>query len=313
MIPVKRYNDFLNEKRKGFLGFLGGIGKGIEDLSRETVFSGGRDKETTNKNSVVNLAKNIKYTVESIAAEVDNLIAANKQIKGTSGAGDVASSLQNELREIYKYVINGINEDLSNKVSSDKISKKLKGYSERLSEILKTDLKKLKNDVLGKDLEKFGASELLSSGRDLVEKAKEIMNNLIKIKYVEEIRRDHEPTGIVKKAKKAMGVGGEKGEDKESKLKKKGDKKKTYKTFNRNPKESDSDIITEYQKRLESIGYLKDYNKGKYDDKTKSVEKNAMHFIGKISGKTYPQDDEGFALYQRDLARYVDYKDKNSK
>jgi hypothetical protein len=96
MSAVKKYDEFLNEK--SFIGFLSGVGKGMGDLARETVFSSKRDEKTQDKNALLNLAKNVKYTVEYTATEIDNLIAADKQIRGDKAEIEGAKEIQNTLR-----------------------------------------------------------------------------------------------------------------------------------------------------------------------------------------------------------------------
>lgn len=319
---IKKYSNFDKGdsllERGGFRQFLNGIGQGVKGLADKTVFGDliNRGVDELTAKSLIESAENLKTSVQYAATEIDNVIAFRKST-GVSDFGDV-NKIQDKLREIYKYIVQELPKDIDPKSgkSYSSIKKKLDGYSKEMNLVLGSGkspglLDNWKETQLGKNSENVISSEFLSTGKDLVAEAKSILQNISNKKYMQKKADSNNGTVLMKKALDAIRGTKDDNEELPNRLNKKGEipkSRKEYKTFPKEPKNSDKEIVSSHQNRLKDLGYLKDYEKGVYDQKTKDGESKALSYLSKITGKKYGESDEDFKEFQRDLAYYSDNK-----
>lgn len=307
---------------EGVGSILSGIGSAIFGGSSS---SSAGALGAVSKNTLIARASNIQAALMAMKREIDNVIAYDvnmgKMNQGSSGsAKDSASSLISFYDRAYEYVAK-INDIVGKKDGRElkSVGKELDSIEKDLKEKIKPggELEKWKNGVIGKSGVNVAEDAYFSKGKDLMGQAKKELETAVNRKYVEERMKEKEPAGLLtdllgKKEKgDKEGSSGKKGKKSKTTNKKRSMKK--YKTFPPKPTESDKEAISEYQKRLEVLGYLKkgSYKNGVYDEATKKATKLGIHCIAVLAVKKYnPSAEKDFRGYQLDLATYVDNRDK---
>ena len=133
-------------------------------------------------------------------------------------------------------------------------------------------------------------------------KLSEVANQEKIDKRIEDREAGEVLSDIVKKAKDMMNGGSS---SKPSLIKRKSD----VKVFSKDAEDKDPDTVKTFQERLMALGNLPTGTpNGEFDDETKNAAKNAMGYIGALTGKTYADTDEAFQDFQRDLGFYNDNK-----
>ncbi len=318
---IKKYSDFEQNRllleRGGFRQFLDGIGQGLKGLLDKSVLGDLTNKgiDPPTAKNILEAAENLRTSVQYAATEIDNVIAFIEST-GSSDYGDI-EKVQKKLREIYTYLVKDLTKEISSGKALSSIKKKLDGYSDEMKLILGEKkypglISKWKDEQLGKGRESVISSEFLSTGKNLVNEAKSILQRVSNRIYMEKKAGENNALNLLKKAVGAI-RGDKETSDLPSRTEKKSDKpasRKEYRTFSRIPKESEKGTVISYQRRLKDLGYLKDYTKGDYDQVTKDAESKAMSFMSKITGKKYSSESEDdFREFQRDLGYYVDNKE----
>jgi len=293
--------------------------KDVKDKVKD--FFGGKDKNggalsDAASSILISQATGIRAALTSMKREIDNVISYASTLgagKGNS-AKSSASSIIDFYDKAYEYVTKIDDVIEAKKDDLGQVKKELKKIEDDLKDKIKSggELEKWKEEVMKSSEEGMIGASSLEKGQDLVTDAKKDMQIVIGKAYVQQKITDMEPASYLK----ALNGGG-KGESKgssgsSSKSTDKSTNKKSnmkYKTFPPNPKDSDKDAITEYQTRLETLGYLKkgSYKKGVYDEPTKKATKLAQLCIMKLAHKNYNfSSEKDFRGYQLDLATYVE-------
>jgi peptidoglycan hydrolase-like protein with peptidoglycan-binding domain len=97
---------------------------------------------------------------------------------------------------------------------------------------------------------------------------------------------------------------------KPSKIKRKSD----VSAFSKSDKNVNKETVKTFQQRLIDLGKLPTGKlNGEFDEETKNASKEAMTYLGTISGKVYADNEEAFQDFQRDLGFYTDNKDEIKK
>jgi peptidoglycan hydrolase-like protein with peptidoglycan-binding domain len=293
--------------------------KDVKDKVKD--FFGGKDKNggalsDAASSILISQATGIRAALTSMKREIDNVISYASTLGAAKGnsAKSSASSIIAFYDKAYEYVTKIDDVIEAKKDDLEKVKKELKNIEDDLKDKIKSggELEKWKEEVMKSSEEGMIGVSSLEKGQDLVTDAKKDMQIVIGKAYVQQKITDMEPASYLK-ALSGSEKGGSKGSSgSSSKSTDKSTNKKSnmkYKTFPPNPKDSDKDAITEYQTRLETLGYLKkgSYKKGVYDEPTKKATKLAQLCIMKLAHKNYNfSSEKDFRGYQLDLATYVE-------
>lgn len=325
------YMESILENFGGFLNSAKGFAKGVETGIKDA-FKGGPKQEkvddTKDERSIVYAAENLKGQLINAASEIDNVINFKKNFMYSGGdkadqaskiSADEAKSQASEMisfiQESFKYVVTVKDLVKDGSTSFKSINDKLNEIAKQLAIIGRKGgvLDKWKDEVLGKGGVGKGRGRIesagfLQKGRELMQAAAALQAEVSNQEKIEKRYEDREAGKVFKRAVAAL-----KGEDenkKESLIKKKSD----VKTFSRDDKNADKDIVKTFQQRLIDLGKLPTGNpNGEFDEDTKNAAKQAMIYIGDLSGKVYADTDEAFQDFQRDLGIYSENKEKIRK
>ena len=125
---------------------------------------------------------------------------------------------------------------------------------------------------------------------------------------IEKRYRDRDADVVIKKAVDMVSGSGE--GVKPSKIKRKSD----VSVFSKTDKNANKETVKTFQQRLIDLGKLPTGNlNGEFDEETKNASKEAMTYLGTLSGKVYADNEEAFQDFQRDLGFYTDNKDEIKK
>ena len=324
---LEDFAGFLNTNK----AFASGVGRGIVDG-----FKGGPKDQSTksgeDKASLLYAADAIKGSLAGLASEIDNVIAFKKNIKGLSndssgdsesdklarkGADLTADEAKAEAGEMisfvqdsFKYVVNISKELESSSVSLSSVKKKLDDISKQIDVIGRKGgiLEKWKNDVLGESRERVASTSYLEKGRALMQMAAAKAAEVTSQQAIEKRYRDRDADVVIKKAVDMVSGNGEGA--KPSKIKRKSD----VSVFSKTDKNANKETVKTFQQRLIDLGKLPTGKlNGEFDEETKNASKEAMTYLGTISGKVYADNEEAFQDFQRDLGFYTDNKDEIKK
>jgi hypothetical protein len=261
------------------------------------------------------LADNLTGAILGLAKEIDNVIAYKKVVQGreteagkraAEEAKNSASEMIQFVRDSYVYLDKRVDEILKDdkKTGYKELKERLDEISEKIAQITRKDgiLEKWKNEVLGENREKTASGAYLEKGRELMARAKEIIDEITKSENLSTRIKGFEADQLLKRAVKAW-----KGEKdttrKTSNIRRRGD----YKTFPKNPTEKDKPEVKDFQERLKDLGQLTSgYKEGQFDDPTKEATKKAMSHLGVITGKVYGDSEEAFKDFLIDFNIYSD-------
>ena len=324
---LEDFAGFLNTNK----AFASGVGRGIVDG-----FKGGPKDQSTksgeDKASLLYAADAIKGSLAGLASEIDNVIAFKKNIKGLSNdsskdsdtdklarkASDLtadeakaeAGEMISFVQDSFKYVVNISKELESSSVNLSSIKKKLDDISKQLNVIGRKGgiLEKWKNDVLGESRERIASTSYLEKGRALMQMAGAKAAEVNSQQAIEKRYRDRDADVVIKKAVDMVSGSGE--GVKPSKIKRKSD----VSVFSKTDKNANKETVKTFQQRLIDLGKLPTGNlNGEFDEETKNASKEAMTYLGTLSGKVYADNEEAFQDFQRDLGFYTDNKDEIKK
>ena len=221
-------------------------------------------------------------------------------------AGEMISFVQDS----FKYVVNISKELESSSVSLSSIKKKLDDISKQIDIIGRKGgiLEKWKNDVLGESRERLASTSYLEKGRALMQMAAAKATEVSNQQAIEKRYRDRDADVVIKKAVDMVSGSGEGA--KPSKIKRKSD----VSVFSKTDKNANKETVKTFQQRLIDLGKLPTGKlNGEFDEETKNASKEAMTYLGTISGKVYADNEEAFQDFQRDLGFYTDNKDEIKK
>ena len=157
-------------------------------------------------------------------------------------------------------------------------------------------LQKWKDEFMGIKNSKFVGKEFLSKGRGLVEAGKKIMQQVEYVKKLKDQIKSKDLEGVVNRSLAAA-----KGED---------TREFKPKTFGKDPEEQVPEIVKEYRMRLVRLGLVSKDNGDTYGSNDAQMTKQAMGYLGAVTGKVYTDSDESLRDFQRDLGIYVDKQEE---
>lgn len=300
----------------------------FEDLLSGAKKIFGKDKDepagSIDSTNLGYVADNLMSSLISLAKEIDNVIAWKSSVQGRNTeagrkaakeAESSASEMITFLRDSVKYVQDAQAKlpDTKDQTARKEIKEKLNEISDKVLVITRKDgiLAKWKDQVLGEKREKTASASFLERGREQMFAAKQIITELENSQKLRDKVKKSEPEALIKRAIKAFrGESGEDTEELPSKIRRRSD----YKTFPKEPGESDRDTVKRFQLKLKQLGDLPSgYKEGELDDVTKSAMKRARTSISRITGKTYDDSDQGSKEFQQDYLFYGDNIDQISK
>lgn len=285
---VEGFGGFLNTAKQ----FVAGVGKGALD---NTIFSGTEKKEIDFPASAYS-AEVLRSAIINTVNTIDNILAgmdpADKKTAEAS-ASEMFSFLKDSFVEVNKILQDGGSGDMTNQ----KMNSTLSEISKKLDVMTRPNgiLQKWKDEFMGVKNEKFVGREYLSKGRSLIEQGKNIMKQ---VEYVKKLKAQIKSTdleGVVNRSLEAM-KGGDTREF----------KPKEIKTFGKEAKDQDPQIVKEYRMRLVKLGLVSKEGGDAYGPDDQEKTKQAMQYLGSVTGKTYTDSDESLREFQRDLGIYVD-------
>ena len=237
-------------------------------------------------------AENLRNMVITTANKVDNIIAMaseSDRAKAKSSASEIIAFLRDSFVKLENILKEGGKGDMTAKSRSTILS----GISSQLGVINRNDgvIDKWKIEFLGKGGSKVAGSAYFEKGRSLIEKAKSIMKVVGDSKAIKDKIKSTEFDQIIDRSVKAM-----KGDDtREFKP------KKEIFTSDEN---NDPEVVKRYRDRLNKIG-IENKGEGKYTDADKPSTKQAMQYIGTVTGKLYGDSDDVLKDFQNDLGIFV--------
>ena len=289
---VEGFGGFLNTAKQ----FIAGVGKGALD---NTILSGSEKREIDFPASVYS-AEVLRSAIINTVNTIDNILAgmdpADKKTAEAS-ASEMFSFLKESFVEVNKILQDGG----SGSITNEKMNSTLSEISKKLDIMTRPNgiLQKWKDEFMGVKNEKFVGREYLSKGRGLIEAGKNIMKQ---VEYVKKLKAQIKSTdleGVVNRSLEAM-KGGDTREL----------KPKEVKTFGKDPKEQDPEIVKEYRMRLVRLGLVSKDGGDSYGPDDEQKTKQAMQYLGTVTGKVYTDSDESLREFQRDLGIYVDKQDE---
>ena len=289
---VEGFGGFLNTAKQ----FVAGVGKGALD---NTIFSGTEKKEIDFPASAYS-AEVLRSAIINTVNTIDNILAgmdpADKKTAEAS-ASEMFSFLKDSFVEVNKILQDGGSGDMTNQ----KMNSTLSEISKKLDIMTRPNgiLQKWKDEFMGIKNEKFVGREYLSKGRSLIEQGKNIMKQ---VEYVKKLKAQIKSTdleGVVNRSLEAM-KGGDTREF----------KPKEIKTFGKEAKDQDPQIVKEYRMRLARLGLVSKDSGETYGTNDAQQTKQAMQYLGSVTGKVYTDSDASLREFQRDLGIYVDKQDK---
>ena len=289
---VEGFGGFLNMAKQ----FVAGVGKGALD---NTIFSGTEKREADVPASMYS-AEVLRSAILSTSTTMVNILAgmdpADKSAADAS-ASEMFSFLKDSFAEVNKILQDGGSGGMTN----EKINSTLSEISKKLDIMTRPNgiLQKWKDEFMGVKNSKFVGKEFLSKGRNLIEEGKKIMQQ---VEYVKKLKAQIKSTdleGVVNRSLDAM-KGGDTREL----------KPKDIKTFGKDPKDQEPAIVKEYRMRLVRLGLVSKDGGDSYGPDDEQKTKQAMQYLGSVTGKVYTDSEESLRDFQRDLGIYVDKQDE---
>ena len=245
-------------------------------------------------------AENLRNLIITTANKVDNIIAMANE-KDRSQAKSSASEIISFLRDSFVKLDDIVKEGGKGEMTSKARSKTLSDISSQLGVINRNGgvIDKWKSEFLGKGGSKVAGFAYFEKGKALIEKAKSIMNVVGDAKAIKDKIKSTEFDQIIDRSIQSM-KGGDSREFKP--------KKEIF-----TPKENnDPEVVKKYRDRLAKIG-IENKGEGKYTDADKPSTKQAMQYIGTVTGKIYGDSDDDLADFLNDLGVYVSKQDEVKK
>jgi hypothetical protein len=289
---VEGFGGFLNTAKQ----FISGVGKGAFD---DTLLASKKKPETDFPASIYS-AEVLRGALINAANSIDNILSGMDPADVTnakSSASDMINFIQSSFKEVQKIIEDGGRGDMTNQKMDSSISE----ISKKLDVITRSGgvLQKWKDEFLGVNNEKIVGREYLDKGRDLVTRARNIIGQIENVKNLKSKIASTDLEGIVKRS-----IDAAKGGDTRPL------KPKSIKTFGRDEKDQDPVVVREYRERLAKLGLKSKDTEGKYGSDDKIKTKQAMQYIGSVTGKVYPDSDEALRDFQIDLGVYASKQDE---
>ena len=292
---VEGFGGFLNMAKQ----FVAGVGKGALD---NTIFSGTEKKEEDIPASVYSaevLRSAILNTTTKMVNILDGIDPADKAAAEASAA-EMFSFLKDSYKKVYD-ILKDKEENGPKVITTQKMNSTLSEISSKLDVMTRPNgiLQKWKDEFMGIKNSKFVGREFLSKGRGLVESGKKIMQQVEYVKKLKDQIKSKDLEGVVNRSLAAM-KGGDTREF----------KPKEVKTFGKDPEDQVPEIVKEYRMRLVRLGLVSKDNGDTYGSNDAQMTKQAMGYLGSVTGKVYTDSDESLREFQRDLGIYVDKQDE---
>jgi len=294
---VEGFGGFLNMAKQ----FVAGVGKGALD---DTIFSGTEKREDDVPASVYS-AEVLRSALLNTSSKMVNVLAgidpADKNAAEAS-ASDMFSFLKDSYAKVQEILEDKAPPpDGKNLITVQKMNSTLSEISKKLDIMTRPNgiLQKWKDEFMGIKNSKFVGREFLSKGRGLVEEGKKIMQQVEYVKKLKDQIKSTDLEGVVNRSLAAM-KGGDTREF----------KPKEVKTFGKDPKEQVPEIVKEYRMRLARLGLVSKDSGETYGTNDAQQTKQAMQYLGSVTGKVYTDSDASLREFQRDLGIYVDKQDK---
>ena len=207
------------------------------------------------------------------------------------------SFLKDSYKKVYD-ILEDKKEDGPKVITTQKMNSTLSEISSKLDVMTRPNgiLQKWKDEFMGIKNSKFVGKEFLSKGRGLVEAGKKIMQQVEYVKKLKDQIKSKDLEGVVNRSLAAA-----KGED---------TREFKPKTFGKDPEEQVPEIVKEYRMRLVRLGLVSKDNGDTYGSNDAQMTKQAMGYLGAVTGKVYTDSDESLRDFQRDLGIYVDKQEE---
>ena len=289
---VEGFGGFLNMAKQ----FVAGVGKGALD---DTIFSRTEKKEENIPASVYS-AEVLRSAILNTTTTMVNVLAGIDQADkaaAEASAAEMFSFLKDSYKKVYD-ILEDKKEDGPKVITTQKMNSTLSEISSKLDVMTRPNgiLQKWKDEFMGIKNSKFVGKEFLSKGRGLVEAGKKIMQQVEYVKKLKDQIKSKDLEGVVNRSLAAA-----KGED---------TREFKPKTFGKDPEEQVPEIVKEYRMRLVRLGLVSKDNGDTYGSNDAQMTKQAMGYLGAVTGKVYTDSDESLRDFQRDLGIYVDKQEE---
>lgn len=289
---VEGFGGFLNMAKQ----FVAGVGKGALD---DTIFSRTEKKEEDIPASVYS-AEVLRSAILNTTTTMVNVLAGIDQADkaaAEASAAEMFSFLKDSYKKVYD-ILEDKKEDGPKVITTQKMNSTLSEISSKLDVMTRPNgiLQKWKDEFMGIKNSKFVGKEFLSKGRGLVEAGKKIMQQVEYVKKLKDQIKSKDLEGVVNRSLAAA-----KGED---------TREFKPKTFGKDPEEQVPEIVKEYRMRLVRLGLVSKDNGDTYGSNDAQMTKQAMGYLGAVTGKVYTDSDESLRDFQRDLGIYVDKQEE---
>ena len=289
---VEGFGGFLNMAKQ----FVAGVGKGALD---DTIFSRTEKKEENIPASVYS-AEVLRSAILNTTTTMVNVLAGIDQADkaaAEASAAEMFSFLKDSYKKVYD-ILEDKKEDGPKVITTQKMNSTLSEISSKLDVMTRPNgiLQKWKDEFMGIKNSKFVGKEFLSKGRGLVEAGKKIMQQVEYVKKLKDQIKSKDLEGVVNRSLAAA-----KGED---------TREFKPKTFGKDPEEQVPEIVKEYRMRLVRLGLVSKDNGDTYGNNDAQMTKQAMGYLGAVTGKVYTDSDESLRDFQRDLGIYVDKQEE---
>ena len=289
---VEGFGGFLNMAKQ----FVAGVGKGALD---DTIFSRTEKKEEDIPASVYS-AEVLRSAILNTTTTMVNVLAGIDQADkaaAEASAAEMFSFLKDSYKKVYD-ILEDKKEGGPKVITTQKMNSTLSEISSKLDVMTRPNgiLQKWKDEFMGIKNSKFVGKEFLSKGRGLVEAGKKIMQQVEYVKKLKDQIKSKDLEGVVNRSLAAA-----KGED---------TREFKPKTFGKDPEEQVPEIVKEYRMRLVRLGLVSKDNGDTYGSNDAQMTKQAMGYLGAVTGKVYTDSDESLRDFQRDLGIYVDKQEE---
>ena len=289
---VEGFGGFLNMAKQ----FFAGVGIGALD---DTIFSRTEKKEEDIPASVYS-AEVLRSAILNTTTTMVNVLAGIDQADkaaAEASAAEMFSFLKDSYKKVYD-ILEDKKEDGPKVITTQKMNSTLSEISSKLDVMTRPNgiLQKWKDEFMGIKNSKFVGKEFLSKGRGLVEAGKKIMQQVEYVKKLKDQIKSKDLEGVVNRSLAAA-----KGED---------TREFKPKTFGKDPEEQVPEIVKEYRMRLVRLGLVSKDNGDTYGSNDAQMTKQAMGYLGAVTGKVYTDSDESLRDFQRDLGIYVDKQEE---
>ena len=289
---VEGFGGFLNMAKQ----FVAGVGKGALD---DTIFSRTEKKEEDIPASVYS-AEVLRSAILNTTTTMVNVLAGIDQADkaaAEASAAEMFSFLKDSYKKVYD-ILEDKKEGGTKVITTQKMNSTLSEISSKLDVMTRPNgiLQKWKDEFMGIKNSKFVGKEFLSKGRGLVEAGKKIMQQVEYVKKLKDQIKSKDLEGVVNRSLAAA-----KGED---------TREFKPKTFGKDPEEQVPEIVKEYRMRLVRLGLVSKDNGDTYGSNDAQMTKQAMGYLGAVTGKVYTDSDESLRDFQRDLGIYVDKQEE---